>query len=159
MKRLLLVLVVSCGGASEDTAPVTPAASIALFDPLPAPTPDVLRGVWGVKVQTAAGTADSRFRFADGVVTGGVRCTSSANLTPPFVVGQGAALQTTDLSDKEGELTLPAPLAFSEARSGVTCAGKFDAATWAFVITGTSMQLSASGLKGGGGSTLTKLGD
>ena len=87
MRPLLLasILLAACSSSSDDGPAPTPAESVALFGDLPPATPNVLRGVWSQTAIAAAGTTDSRFRFEDGKVVAGVRCTSSANLTPPFI--------------------------------------------------------------------------
>lgn len=158
MRSLLFAsLILASCSSSDDGPPPTPAESVALFGDLPAPTPNVLRGVWSSAQTVSAGTSDTRFRFADGKVIGGVRCTSSANLTDPFIVGQTGAMTTSDLDQMQGQLVIPTALGFSAEKSGVTCTGVFSAATWSFVITDKSMVISAQGIKGG--ATFTKVGD
>ena len=156
LASLFLPALPACA-SSDDGPPPTPAETIALYDNLPAPTPNVLRGVWSSAQTAAAGTTDTRFRFADGKVIGGVRCTSSANLTAPFIVGQIGTMTTSDLDQMQGQLVIPAALGFTAERNGVTCTGVFSAATWSFVITDKSMVISAQGIKGG--ATFTKVGD
>src|SRR5690606_5782888 len=114
-------------------------------------------GVWGTTSTNAEGKADLRFRFDDGRVVGGVRCTFTARGDKVMTVGQVGAITVGDLDAKQGELRLANELSFSETEGDLRCEGKMANVSWLFSITGTQMVLSAIEL--GGSVGLTKLGD
>lgn len=103
--------------------------------------------MWSREAVGSAGSADTRFRFTDGKVIAGTRCTSSANLTAPFVVGQIGDITSTELDQPQGQLVVPSAIGYQSTVNGVTCTGVFSAATWTFVVTDLQMVISAQGIK------------
>lgn len=153
-----MVMMVGCTvSSSADGPPEAPAASRALFESLPAATPDTLRGVWSFKVEGATANAEIRFRFTDGKIIGGVLCTSNAG-DPIMTLGAEVASTSDDLDKKTGSFTMAATLTMDgKDRNGNTCNGKLDAANWAFVVTGTTVKITSIDPKGS--SSLSKVGD
>ncbi len=138
--------------------PATPAATgsdapaevQALFATLPAATPDQLRGVWAttLKLDEGQGQGELRFRFTDAKIVGGVQCTYTVAGAPPLLVGDSGAITTADLDAKAGQFVLPTKLTFAGRRDVRSCSGAFNAATWKFTITGTSVDMDAVGMNG-----------
>ena len=147
---------VGATGSGSSSGAAAPEVN-ALFEPLAAPTPDRLGGVWGTTSTNASGRADLRFRFADRKVVGGVRCTFTTRNDRTMTVGQVGTLAVGDPNAKEGELRLGSELAFSDTEGDLKCEGKMQNVSWLFSITGTTLVLSAAEL--GGSVSLTKLGD
>jgi hypothetical protein len=145
------------GGSGGPTGSEPAPAVKALFEPLAAPTPDRLAGVWGTTSTNADGQAELRFRFAQNRIVGGVKCTFSSRGNKVMTVGQVGELTFGDVDAKQGELRLGRELEFTESDGDLRCSGKMANASWVFVITGTSMVLSAVEL--GGTIGLTKVGD
>jgi hypothetical protein len=141
------------GGTGSEPAP----AVKELFEPLAPPTPDRLAGVWSTTSTNANGQAELRFRFADKRIVGGVKCTFSSRGNKVMTVGQVGQITFGDVDAKQGELRLGRELEFSETSGDLRCEGKMANVSWVFVITGTSMVLSAVEL--GGTIGLTKVGD
>ncbi len=134
----------------------------SLFDPLPPPTPDVLRGVWGITQTSNEGEANLRFRFTDGKLIAGTRCTYNFDGATPLVTGQTTTLETDALDAKTGSFTPGTALAFQTTgnASGIrtTCSGSLRLATYEFAIQSTTMTLTPKSAPGAP-QILTKIGD
>jgi hypothetical protein len=143
------------GGGASGSEPAPAVAS--LFEPLAAPTPDRLAGVWSTTTTNSDGKSELRFRFAEGQVVGGVRCTFTSRNDRVITVGQVGRLTLGDVDAKQGQFLLEQELLFSETAGDLNCSGRLANVTWFFTITGTTLTLSAPELAGAVG--LTKVGD
>jgi hypothetical protein len=128
----------------------------ALFGAFPTNTPNTLRGVWGVTLADGDASADLRFRFTDGKVIGGVKCTYKQR-SEPIIVGAEQSIDTADLDNAKGQFVLATTLYFQTDEPNFTCDGSFDAATWNFQVTDKSVDMKPVGLRGE--VRLTKFGD
>lgn len=151
---------VGCGGSSNSEAP-RPDYEL-LFDPQPAATPDVLRGVWGVTQTSKTGTANLRFRFTDGKIIGGARCTFDQAGATPLTTGQTTTLEADSLDAKTGKFTPGTALNFQTTGSDpglkTTCSGALALQTYDFEIQSTTMTLTVKGTPTAA-QILTKIGD
>jgi hypothetical protein len=150
-------------GCSSDEA-AEPAARPeyeALFDPLPAATQDVLRGVWGVTQTSDTGQANLRFRFGDGKLIGGARCTFNQQGATPLTTGQSTTLDVEGLDAKTGTFVPGAALAFQTAGTNpglkTSCRGSLGLAEYTFEISGATMTLTTK--QPPSTQILTKVGD
>jgi hypothetical protein len=146
---LFLVFSLGASGCSSDdaTTPGGPRPEYeALFDPLPAATPDVLRGVWGVTQTSDTGSANLRFRFTDGKLVGGARCTFNQQGAAPLTTGQSTTLDVEGLDGKTGTFVPGGALAFQTAGSDpglkTSCRGSLGLAEYTFEISGATMTLT-----------------
>ena len=138
----------SVESGDDDNDPAAPEVQ-ALFGSLQPATPDWLRGVWSITTGNAQGDADLRMRFEDGNIMLGTRCVAKAAPNQPVLVGSSTAIATTDLDGKTGVPSdLSETINVTEAKNGVSCSGRFDKATWKFVITGTALDMDPVGLQG-----------
>lgn len=139
----------SCAVTDDASGTSTAAPEVqALFGNLQPATPDRLRGVWSIKSANNEGEADLRIRFAEGQLTLGTRCVARAAPDTPVVVGETSTIQTTDLDGRTGVFGLSESIDVTEQKDGVTCSGRFDKATWRFVVTGTTLDMDPVGLQG-----------
>lgn len=158
-----LFLSVTTSGCSSDEAasPATRPEYEALFDPLPAATPDVLRGVWGVTQTSDTGSANLRFRFTDGKLIGGARCTFNQQGATPLTTGQSTTLDVDGLDAKTGSFVPGSALAFQTAGSDpglkTSCRGSLGLAEYTFEISGATMTLTTK--QPPSTQILTKVGD
>jgi len=155
----IVLLTAACGGSSDE--PVTRPEYEPLFDPLPAATPDVLRGVWGTTQTSDTGSANLRFRFADGKLTGGARCTFNVSGATALTTGQSTTFdEMTNLDGKTGKFTPTAALSFQTTGSDpglkTSCTGSLPRAQYTYEIQSTTMTLTAPGAQP---QILTKVGD
>lgn len=127
---------------------VAPPEVQALFSGLQPATPDRLRGVWSIKTTNNDGEADLRMRFADAQLTVGTRCVVKAAPDKPVLAGKTSTIQTTDLDGKTGIFDLGESINVTQQKDGISCTGRFDKATWKFVITGTTLDMDPIGLQG-----------
>lgn len=133
-----------------------PAGVQALYAPLSAATPDVLKGVWSVASTNKDGTADVRFRFQDTKITGGVRCTFPSR-GETLLTGDETSLVAPELTQASGSFRLGESLSFAAQKDDLACKGQLAALSWTYAISGTTMTLSA--VEADGAVTLTKVGD
>lgn len=126
-----------------------------LFDPLPAASPDKLRGVWETKDTVDGVAIATRLRFTDDFVAGNARCTSPAgkSLDAPNIAG----IETTDLDKKDGTVAMPGGIAFAATEGDFKCTTSLPGGNLKFAITGTALALSLEGKDGS--IAFTKVGD
>lgn len=148
----------SSGGSSSGGTATSGSSEVdALFGTLPTATSGKLQGVWSQTTSADSGTADVRFRFADGKLVAGVKCTYPAQGNAALMAGATTTLATTDLASASGTFRIGQELAFQKTSGQLDCEGKLANLSYQFQISGTTMQLGAE--EASGTASLTKVGD
>lgn len=143
----------SSGGATTSGIPEVD----GLFGTLGKATGDKLAGVWSSTQTSESGEAEVRFRFAEGKLIAGVKCTYPSRGNASLVAGAATTLTTTDLASAAGQFRIGATLTFRKTSGDLDCQGRFDNLSYTFVIQGMSMQLGAT--EAGSTAALVKVGD
>lgn len=127
-----------------------------VFDTLPPPTPNKLRGVWLAKTTAENGTTtDLHLKFTDGFLVGGARCLPK-DKSRSVTIGGSAKLETTALDAATGRFTI-ANLSFSTREGDLTCGTTLAGNTYEFSITERKLTLSIT--NSGSSSSFEKIGD
>jgi hypothetical protein len=143
----------SSGGTASSGIPEVD----GLFGTLGKATGDKLAGVWSATSTSESGDAEVRFRFAEGKLVAGVKCTYPSRGNATLLAGAATTLTTTDLASGSGQFRIGDTLTFRKTSGELDCQGRFDNLSYTFVIQGTTMQLGAT--EAGATATLVKVGD
>jgi hypothetical protein len=148
---------VSCSSADDDDDAGSNAPDYkTVFETLPPPTPNKLRGVWLSKTTAENGTTtDLHLKFTDGFLVGGTRCLPK-DKSRSVTTGGSAKLETTALESAMGRFTT-ANLSFSTRDGDLTCGTTLAGNTYDFSITDRKLTLSVT--NSGSSSTFEKIGD
>ena len=146
---LAMVALSACSSDSDDGSAAPDFATV--FDTLPAPTPNKLRGVWSM----GDASTTRHLRFMDGYVVGATRCIS-ADKTRSILVGTSAKLETSSLDAATGTFTIGA-LHARKQDGDITCALSVAGNTYDFVI--AERQLTLSVLNATATNSLATVGD
>lgn len=140
------VSLVGCSSDSSDTPAPQPET---LFDNLPAPSPNKLRGVYMSTVEQPSGTVEIRLRFTEGYVVGAGKCTFKAAGVDPIVAGGSVSvsLDNATLDAATGKLTM-SNLTFQKTVGNATCQAGLQGASYDFKVEEDKLTLTAAGAVG-----------
>jgi hypothetical protein len=139
-------LLLGCSSDSDSDSPAPPAPE-SLFDNLPGPSPNKLRGVYQTTVEQASGTVEIRLRFTQGYVVGAGKCTYKTAGVEPITVGGSVtvdALDNATLDAATGKVTIQT-LNFQKTVGNATCQAGLQGASYDFKVEEDKLTLSVPG--------------
>jgi hypothetical protein len=161
IKNTLTVAIValtvgSSGCASDEEEPPPPPSPETLFDTLPPPSPNKLRGVYMVSVEQSGGTVEIRIRFTDGYVVGAGKCTFKDASIEPIITGGSVRAAISSLDAATGKVTVP-DLQFEKKTDRAICQAGLQGAEYDYKVEEDKLTLTSP--KSVGELTFKKIGD
>lgn len=153
---LAALAVGSSGCASDDEEPPPPPPPETLFDTLPPPSPNKLRGVYMVSVEQSSGTVEIRIRFTDGYVVGAGKCTFKDESIEPILAGGSVRAEISALDAPTGKVTVP-NLQFEKKTDRAVCQAGLQGAAYDFKVEEDKLTLTTPASVGE--LTFKKIGD